>query len=303
MDAAEINKKKKNVALLSIISNSFLVLIKIITGFLIGSVSIISEGMHSGLDLLAAIIAYFAVHLSSNPPDSKYNFGYGKIENISGAAEAVLIFAAAVMIVIEAVKKLINPVPIEQLDLGIVIMFVSMLVNWFVSSRLMKTAKETDSAALEADAWHLRTDIYTSLGVLLGLLLIRLTGIAFLDPLFALGVAFIIAKVSYSLTKEAIKDLLDRRLNDDEEALIRKIIDQNCPCSQLNFHKLRTRKSGKDKFIDLHLMVPPHFTVGQAHEMAHCIENSIAEAVDNVKVLIHIEPYLENENKENPSDK
>ena len=158
----ELNREKTSIARLSILSNLTLVVLKLVVGFLIGSVSVISEAIHSGIDLVAAIIAYYSVKTSSLPPDQKHAFGHGKIENISGTVEALLIFVAAALIIYEAYKKLVHGVELEDVSLGIAVMLFSAIVNIFVSRILMKTAKKTESIALEADAWHLRTDVLTS---------------------------------------------------------------------------------------------------------------------------------------------
>jgi len=190
MDKASLDKLKESTARLSVLSNTGLVLMKFIVGTAIGSVSIISEAIHSSMDLIAALIAFFSVRKSAEPPDAQHEFGHGKFEDISGLIEALLIFIAAFLIIWEAVQKLLgessellNP---ELLMWGIAVMGISALVNWYVSNRLFKVGKQSESIALESDAWHLRTDVYTSLGVFIGLILIRLTGITVLDPLISL---------------------------------------------------------------------------------------------------------------------
>jgi divalent metal cation (Fe/Co/Zn/Cd) transporter len=169
LDDAEKNRQKSNVAKLSIISNTSLVILKLAVGTMIGSVSVISEAIHSGVDLLAAIIAFFAVRTSGKPADEDHPFGHGKIENISGSVEALLIFLAAGGIILEAIKKLKDLQPLEEAWIGIVVMLISVLANILVSKNLFRVGKATDSIALMADAWHLRTDVYTSLGVFAGL--------------------------------------------------------------------------------------------------------------------------------------
>ncbi|MEN6375455.1 MAG: cation diffusion facilitator family transporter [Smithella sp.] len=158
-------------ALLSVISNSALVTMKFVVGLVIGSVSIISEAIHSGVDLLASIIALFSVKTSSKPADKNHSFGHGKIENISGTVESLLIFAAAGWIIYEAFQKISKPAPIDNLGWGIGVMLTSSVVNIIVLQRLFKIGRETNSIALQADAWHLRTDVYTSAGVMIGLVL------------------------------------------------------------------------------------------------------------------------------------
>src|SRR5512142_2540278 len=160
---------KSRAASVSVLSNTALVVGKLIVGLLIGSVSVLSEAIHSGIDLVAALIAWWAVRASSAPADDEHPFGHGKLENLSGAIEALLILVAAVWIVIESVQKLVHPTPVEGVGLGIAIMGISSVANLFVSNWLMKVGRQTDSVALVADAWHLRTDVYTSFGVMFGL--------------------------------------------------------------------------------------------------------------------------------------
>ena len=185
-------KVKVRIARLSVISNTVLIIMKLAVGLISGSVSIISEAIHSTMDLLAAIIAFFTVRVSDTPPDAKHPYGHGKYENISGVIEAILIFIAAVWIVFEAIKKIIHPGEIESIGFGSLVMFISAIINTLVSRQLYKVARKTNSLALEADALHLKTDVITSLGVGLGLLLIWITGLTYLDPVVAILVALLI---------------------------------------------------------------------------------------------------------------
>ena len=173
-------------AWVSVASNSLLVVLKFIAGILVGSVSIISEAIHSANDLLASFIALFAVKTSSKPPDKEHPFGHGKVENVSGTIEALLIFVAAFLIIKEAVERLFHGVEMQTLGWGLAVMGFSAILNLGVSEYLMYVAKKTNSIALEADAMHLRTDVYTSAGVFVGLLLIKLTCYTIIDPIAAI---------------------------------------------------------------------------------------------------------------------
>ncbi|BAI61875.1 putative cation efflux protein [Methanocella paludicola SANAE] len=287
-----LNKEKTSIARLSIISNAMLVALKLAVGIMIGSVSVISEAIHSGIDLVAAIIAYFSVRQSSRPPDAEHAFGHGKIENVSGAVEAVLIFVAAGLIIWEAYNKLVHGVEIEDVSLGIAVMLISVVANYFVSQKLLQTAKRTDSIALEADGWHLRTDVLTSLGIFAGLVAIKLTGIAILDPILAILVALFILKAAFDLTIKSVKDLLDIKLPTEEEDEIKRIIADHS-ASYVEFHELRTRKSGSDRFVDLHLVVHKKLSVEEAHILSDHIESDIKERFPRASVIIHIEPCKE----------
>jgi cation diffusion facilitator family transporter len=280
-------KEKVRVARLSVVSNTFLIIIKVVAGTISGSVSIISEAIHSSMDLIAAIIAFFSVRVSDNPPDSRHPYGHGKIENISGVIEALLIFIAAIWIIFEAVKKLTEGVTeLESVGLATIVMVISAIVNTIVSMRLYKVARETNSVALEADALHLKTDVYTSLGVAAGLVLIMLTGIKWLDPVVAIAVAGFILLESYKLLRKAFSPLLDTAWKDEDI----EILQQRLKRLDVDYHNLRTRISGNYLFIDLHIQVPEDVSVGEAHMYCDKIENELTDAYRNLSVTIHVEP-------------
>ncbi|TLN13757.1 cation transporter, partial [bacterium] len=206
------NGEKIRAARISILSNSLLVGIKLTVGILMGSVAVLSEAVHSGIDLFASMVACYAVGKAGKPADERHPYGHGKWENVSGVVEAVLILLAALYIIYEAVIRLRHGATVEHLGLGTAVMALSAVVNWFVSRYLFRVAKKTDSIALEADAWHLRADVYTSAGVLAGLGLIALTGLKLLDSIAAIAVAMLILKTSIDLTRNAVADLFDVRL-------------------------------------------------------------------------------------------
>jgi cation diffusion facilitator family transporter len=278
---------KTNIARLSVFSNTLLIVMKLIVGIISGSVSIISEAIHSSMDLLAAVIAFFAVRVSDVPPDSKHPYGHGKVENISGVIEGILILVAAIMIIIEAVKKLFGEsFELESIWIGSLVMIISAIVNTIVSRKLYKVAHETNSVALEADALHLKTDVYTSLGVALGLGLIIVTGIKWLDPVVAILVALFIIKESYNLISRAFSPLLDTAWGDAEiEDLERRLNKM-----EVNYHDLRTRVAGNYKFVDIHIEIPESESVGNAHSYCDKIEDSLKSVYSNLTVTIHVEP-------------
>lgn len=289
------DRRKERVALLSVISNTLLVLLKVIVGFLIGSVSVLSEAIHSGVDLLAALIALVAVRTSSKPADPTHPFGHGKVENISGTIEAILIFLAAGWIIYEATLKLINPQPIEAPGLGVGVMLVSAVVNILVSRRLFSVAKETDSLALQADAWHLRTDVYTSIGVMAGLALIMVGGWTFpgvplhwVDPVVAIGVALLILHAAYRLTVQSARDLVDASLPADEKWIRDEILNLNLPIH--GFHRLRTRKAGPTRFVDLHIVMDQDVSLQKSHQVSDKIISRIREKFPDTQITVHAEP-------------
>ena len=294
----EMEKKKRNVALLSVASNSLLVVFKLIIGLAIGSVSVISEAIHSGVDLLASVIAFFAVRTAGKPADDRHTFGHGKFENLSGTIEALLIFVAAGWIINEAIEKLLHPQHIIEVGWGILIMAVSSIMNLIVSQRLFKVGKESDSLALLADGWHLRTDVYTSAGVTIGLILYYISKFLFpqynffwIDPVVAIIVALLILKAAYQLTVQSTGGLLDENLPHEEEKQILRIIHSKEP-RILSFHNFKTRKAGSERFIEFHLIVDPDMSVKDAHDICDEITADIKEILQKSVVMIHTEPCL-----------
>ncbi len=287
--------KKVSIARLSVVSNSLLIIMKVIVGILSGSISILSEAIHSFMDLLAAIIAFFSVKISDTPADERHPYGHGKFENISGVIEAILIFVASGWIIVEAVKKIIHLHPVEKIGLGILVMAISAVVNFFVSRKVYKVAKSTDSIALEADALHLKVDVYTSLGVAVGLLLMMIldqfissTLVHYLDPVIAIMVALLILRESFILFKKAYAPLLDEALSEEEVKQITLLIGKYCS-ETVNYHGLRTRKAGNYRYVDFHLNVPAWKSVKEAHDLCDAIEAEIKSAMDLTEVTIHVE--------------
>lgn len=277
---------------LSIISNSVLIAAKLGVGLAIGSVSVVAEAIHSSVDLLAALIAFFSLRMAAKPADREHPFGHGKIENVSGSVEAGLIFVAAVIIIYEAVRKLTGGFELVSVDWGIAVMGLSMVVNFFVSRRLLSVAKKTDSIALEADARHLTTDVLTSGGVLAGLAVVRFTGLNVLDPIIAMLVALIIIKAAFDVLKRAFGGLVDVKLPETEEnEIVRSIMEHHGQL--LGYHELRSRKAGSERDIDLHVVVPKGMSVEEAHRLVDHIEQDIKTKLANATVSIHMEPCEE----------
>jgi cation diffusion facilitator family transporter len=279
-------QEKVKVARLSIISNSFLITIKLIVGILTGSVSIVSEAIHSTMDLAASLIAFFSVKVSDQPPDKTHPYGHGKYENVSGVIEALLIFVAAVWIIYEAVNKIGSHSKIESIGLGSMVMIISALVNIFVAHKLYKVGKRTHSIALEADALHLKADVFTSVGVAIGLFLIWITGYQILDPIVAIIVAIFILWESYQLLKKAFSPLLDTALCESDI----KTIFNSFESRHLSYHNLRTRISGKYKFAELHLTMPGNITLAEVHHVCDEVEKELEELIPDFQITIHVEP-------------
>ncbi|MCJ7517241.1 MAG: cation diffusion facilitator family transporter, partial [Methanomassiliicoccales archaeon] len=235
--------KKVKAAKLSIASNSCLVAMKLVAGLMMFSISVLSEAIHSMMDLIAAIVANYSVGKAVQPPDTEHAYGHGKYENVAGVVEALLIIFAAAIIIFESIMKIISGSEVGFLMVGIVIMGISTVVNFFVSRYLSKIAEEEDSIALKADSMHLKTDVMTSFGVFIGLVVINFTGLKILDPLIAIIVAVLILKAAYNLTKESSKGLVDEKLPPEEEMVVKNVLLEHLP-EFVAYHKLRTRKGG-----------------------------------------------------------
>jgi cation diffusion facilitator family transporter len=290
---------KSKAALTSVVSNTFLILVKVVAGLLTGSISLIAEAIHSSIDLAAAVIAFISVRVSDRPADEQHPFGHGKAENISGVAEAVLIFVAAGIIIYEAaqrIQRIITGKPLElpQLDIGLGIMAVSIVVNIVVSRYLLRVSRKTDSLALEADARHLTTDVMTMVGVLVGLAIIRIgqlvgVNLNIVDPIVAILVALLIMKTAYDITRKSFGGLIDVKLPEAEENTIRSCILEHSG-RVVAFHELRTRKAGSQRYIDLHLVMPRTVNVEEAHRMCDHLEQDIEKRLSQTNVTIHVEP-------------
>ena len=288
-------KEKVSAARLSIFSNISLTILKLCAGLLSGSVSILSEALHSGMDLIASMVAYLSVKRSGKPPDTHHAYGHGKYEDISGLIEAILIFIAGLFIIYEAAQKIAHPHEFasSHLLIGIIVMGISAVVNFFVSNHLMKIAKKTNSIALEGDAWHLRTDIYTSAGVMGGLIVVYITKISLFDPLIAIAVALIIIKASIGLIKRSYEDLTDSSLSEDEQKCIKEIVLQYKD-KIMNMHNLKTRRAGPEVFIEFHIAVDGSMSVHDAHALIDDIEDTLMNRFQRAVVTVHLESCEKN---------
>jgi cation diffusion facilitator family transporter len=275
-------------AALSIGSNILLTLVECSTGLWMGSAAVIAAGLHSATDLVASFSAYFAVRMSSRPASEVHPYGHGKYEDLAAVFEASLIVVATVGVVWKAVTDFLFGHGVHHAEFGMGVMVFSIILNTIVSRYLFKTAKETDSVALEADAWHLAADVMTSIGVLIGLGLVALTGIQAFDPLAALLVGVYILREAVMIGRTGVRNLLDTRLPDHEVADIERILAGfTGPTCQ--FHGIRTRKGGAERHIDLHLVVQRSMTTGDAHDLCHEVEGALKKRFPGAHVLIHLE--------------
>jgi cation diffusion facilitator family transporter len=281
---------KSRAAALSIASNSSLILLKVVAGTITGSVALLTEAMHSAIDLIASIVAFISVRKADEPADAEHPYGHEKIENLAAMIEGILILVGSGVIAFEAIRHLVVGSDVSHIGFGIAVVAVSIVVNFFVSSRLDRRARETDSAALEADATHLRTDMATSLGVLVGLALVSATGANWLDPAVALLLAAAIVREGFKILNRSSRVLVDEALPADELEAISAEIRAFGPQGVAGFHKLRARRAGARRYVDLHVQFVAGTTLEQAHETAHRLQDAIATRVPGADVLIHLEP-------------
>lgn len=281
---------KTRAAALSIASNTLLIVLKLVAAAITGSIAILTEAMHSSIDLIASFVAYFSVREADKPADAEHHYGHDKIENLAAAIEAMLILVGSGVIIYAAVRSLANGPEVHSLGIGIAVIAFSMVANIVVSTILGRRARETESPALEGDAAHLRTDAATSAGVLVGLIVVQMTGITWLDPVIALVVAAAIVTAGVRLLARASRVLVDEALPGEELDAVRASVSEFGPRGVVGFHKLRARRAGSRRYVDLHVQFVQGTTLEDAHATAHELQDAIRARLRSVDVLIHLEP-------------
>jgi cation diffusion facilitator family transporter len=269
-----------------------LVGLKVAVAAVTGSISIIAQAVDSFLDLFAIAITFFAVGIAARPADEKHPFGHGKVEDIAAVVQAILIFAAGCLIIYSAVLRIITGTTVELTEVGMGVMLVSVVASLLLSRHLRRVSQATDSIALEASARNIAVDVYSAAAVLAGLLVIRFTGIQILDPIIALLVALFILKVAYDVWRRSFGRLIDVKLSEAEESIIRSSI-MECAGEVVGFHELRTRKAGDQRYIDLHLVMPKDASVEEAHRLCDELELDMKTRLSHTTILIHVEPCSE----------
>jgi len=287
MDVLEWEKRRA--AGVSVAFNIVSTIIKLIAAVLTGSVSLLSEAAHSLTDVFASSIALISVTAASAPPDEEHPFGHGKIESLAGFGESILLFGVVVYVVVEAVMRLVTPQPIAQLDLGLWVMAASSVGALGVARYVDRIGKRTHSLALKSNAQHLMVDFVTSVGVLAGLFAVHLTGVTWSDSVVALGLAVWMTIGAWRLARQAFHDLIDVRLPDEEVAWIGTMVEHEP--GVLGYHKLRTRRAGSLRYVDMHIVVPREWNVVEAHDLADRLEKRIETELAPANVVIHVDPY------------
>lgn len=276
-------------AWLSIVTAIVIIILKVAAYLLTGSIGFLSDALESGANIIAAVITLVALLVAARPPDREHAFGHSKAEYLSSGLEGMLILLAALFIIVQAVSRLLNPEPLNQVGLGLIVSATAALANFVVAKILLRAGRQHRSEALTADAHHLMTDVWTSAGVIVGVSLVSLTGWLWLDPVIALVVATQIVFTGFKLIRGSANGLLDASLPEDEEATVRTILDQFVD-SGITYHALRTRRAGAQRFVSVHIQVPGDWSVQQGHELLEDIEHQIRQSLSPVSVMTHLEP-------------
>lgn len=292
---AELRGKKSAAAAVSVASNTILIGFKIVAGALTGSIAILTEAIHSGVDLIASVVAFASVRKSDQPPDDEHPFGHGKIENLAAAIEGMLLIVGAGIILFESTKRLVGDPEVERLGFGIAVMGISLVANIGVSEFLYRRARQTHSEALAADAAHLRADAATSAAVLLGLVLVQVTGYAKIDAIMAIVVSAAIVAAALRIFNESSRVLVDESLPEEELRAVRKVIECNPSPELVGYHRLRARGGKTWRHVDLHVQFRDDTPLERAHAIGHELEDGIRDQLGRADVLIHIEPQSEAE--------
>ncbi|WP_045823186.1 cation diffusion facilitator family transporter [Williamsia herbipolensis] len=276
-------------ALLSLAASLVVITLKVIAWQVSGSVGLLSDAAESLVNVVAAIAAFVALKVAVKPADDDHNFGHTKAEYFSAVFEGVMIVVAAGIIIVAAVDRLLSPAELESVGLGLVISVVATVINGVVGLYLIRIGRRHRSLSLEADGKHLLTDVWTTAGVVIGVLLVALTGWLPLDPLIAIAVAVNILVVGGRLVWQSGAGLMDTALPDDERAKLDAVLDGH-RSDEIDFHDVRTREAGHERFLQLHMLVPGEWSVQRGHDLVERVETDLVDALEHLHVAIHLEP-------------
>ncbi len=280
---------KERAAKVSLAYNASQTVLKLIAAVLTGSLSLMAEALHSGIDILASLFALFGIRIAAAPPDEEHPYGHGKSESLASFGESALMVGTVGYVGFRAVGRLMEPAPVEKLDFGIAVIVVSIATSLMVGRYVMRIARQTGSLALLSNGQHLMVDFWTSAGVLFALIGTKLTGWHALDAVTALVLSVWLMIGAARLGYQALQQLIDRRLSDEEVERVRAIIVSRP--EHYGYHRLRTRQSGHVRSVDFHLVVPREWSVVQAHELADDLEKAIAAELAPASVVVHVDPY------------
>jgi cation diffusion facilitator family transporter len=277
-------------ARLSIIVVIVLVVLKVAVAAITDSLSVLAQAVDSFLDLFAVGVTFLAVRIAAKPADEEHPFGHGKAENVAAIIQAVLIFFAGASIIYSAVQRARTEAVLELTEAGMAVMAISIIASLLLSRHLRRVARQEDSAALEANARNIAADVYSAAAVLVGLVLVRLTGLDIIDDILAAIVALFILKVGFDVLRNSFGGLVDVKLPEEEENIIKATIMEHFGGEVVSFHKLRTRKAGNQRYIDLHLVVPRQMSIEVAHQLCDHLEKEMKQRLVRTDTTIHVEP-------------
>ena len=281
----------RTASILPIISTSVLVALKLSVGISIGSISVVSDGLDTAIDMVSAFVAFISIRIASRPADLSHPYGHGKAEYLSGIVEAFFILAGVAFITFEAVRRILNDSDLRFVELGIAVMGLSVIVNLVVSWQVIRVARRTGSPALSAAGKHRAADVLTSLGILIGLVIVRITGFTLLDPILALGVAAVVLWAALQILRSSFNSLMDASLPQEEKQRVSELVDSYRDLSRLE--KMSTRQAGTQRYFDIVLITCQHLTVGKAHQLTGRIEGDILRAFPGSRVSIRLEPCVQ----------
>jgi cation diffusion facilitator family transporter len=281
---------KTRAAAVSIASNSCLIVLKVAAGLVTGSVGILSDAVHSLMDLIASLIAWGSVRKADEPADASHRYGHEKLEDLAAGAQALLLLFGAAFIAVEAIRALIQGDHLGSIGVGIAVAAVAAVVNLVVSSYLGRAGRATGSNALHANAADLRTDSMVSVAVAVSLILVKLTGVTWLDPAVGLLVAVAITRTGVQILIDASRRLVDETLPPDELAALLQVVQSFVGDEVVGYHDLRTRHVGSRHQVDLHLQFASGTSLERAHYVSHQLQDAIVASLPETTVLVHLEP-------------
>ena len=290
IDPAGQHQTLVRLMLLSVVAVSLKKKLKTTAAAVTGSVGFLSDAMESAVNLVAALVGVWAVRLAARPPDLAHHFGHGKSEYISAAVEGGLIFVAAAAILWTSLNRLLDPVPLEQPGIGLALSSLAAVINLVVGLLLVRAGRRLRSIAVEADGRHLLTDVVTSAGVLVGIGLVAIFDWYVLDPIVAMAVGANILYTGYGLLRRSVTGLLDAAIPNDEMHDVERLLAEFRQRQPVDFHALRSRESGRQRFLYVHLLVPDDWTVKRGHDLADELSAAIDGALPGAHTFVHIEP-------------
>lgn len=280
----------KKFAWLSVATSIVTITLKVVAWWVTGSVGLLADAAESVVNLVAAIVALVAITVAERPADHDHQYGHSKAEYFSAVVEGAMIFVAAGFILYTGVERLINPVPLGSLGIGLAISVLAAVINGVVGTLLVRAGVRHRSPTLKADGKHLLTDVVTSVGVVVGVALVWITGWEVLDPIVAIAVGLNILFIGYKLVLESGMGLMDATLPEEDNRAIEAVLDRHRQPGRVDFHELRTRESGKWRFVEFHALVPGDWTVDRGHDLVEQVEQEIHSALPHSHITTHLEP-------------